>query len=355
MAGELILILCDYFPRADAAAPESAQTRLPALEMILARADHSLMPQGWRSNLGARFATPALTALSPAATAARAWLPAPPAPPPAPAAPAPQHWLATPVHYFAGLDSVHLHPAGLLQLPGTEQSELVTDFRRVFGSSPWVLHALDRRDLLLGGDPLGASADDPAQFLGRDPSEGLPRGEAAATLRRLGVEIEMWLHEHPINLARLRRGELPVTALWLWGASPGTQARADAGRRLWRAAHPDAPAGSSRLLGQDLYAEALWRLQAARTESLPADFESACHAGAGAGDVLVLYPTLGALGLGDALQRLERNWVAPALAALRAGRLLGLELLAGSSAYRLRRRQLARLWRAPAPWWERLV
>ncbi len=33
-----------------------------------------------------------------------------------------QYWLATPVHYFAGLDSVHLHPMGVLQLAAEEQT-----------------------------------------------------------------------------------------------------------------------------------------------------------------------------------------------------------------------------------------
>ncbi len=70
-----------------------------------------------------------------------------------------------------------------------------------------------------------------------DPTPGLARGAAGGTLRRLGAEIEMWLHEHPLNQQRRTgRGQLPVTTLWFWGAQHqlvehSTHARAAAGLR----------------------------------------------------------------------------------------------------------------------------
>ncbi len=131
----------------------------------------------------------------------------------------PQYWLATPVHCFAGLDSVQLHPAGLLELPPQTQAALAAEFSAVFADTPWRLHATGKRELLLSGVTLAASAEDPAVSIGADLRQGLPRGADAATLRRLGVEIEMWLHEHRINRERQARGELPVSGLWLWGAT----------------------------------------------------------------------------------------------------------------------------------------
>ena len=88
----------------------------------------------------------------------------------------PQYWLATPVHCFAGLDSVQLHPAGLLELPASEQSALAAEFTRVFADTPWRLHATGQRELLLSGAPLAASAADPAASIGADLRDGLPRG-----------------------------------------------------------------------------------------------------------------------------------------------------------------------------------
>jgi hypothetical protein len=338
MASELILILADFFPRGDAAQPDSTLPRLPCLETLLARARREPLPHGWRRSFASRFGTPELASLTPAAAAASAWLHAP-------VHSATQYWLASPVHYFAGLDSVHLHPAGLLQLPAAAQQGLVADFSSVFADSPWRLHTIGRRELLLSGAPLAASAEDPAQFLGRDPGAGLPRGPAAATLRRLGVEIEMWLHEHRINLAWQAGGQMPVSALWLWGAL-APAANGEAVRAAMTLA-------SSFLHGQDAYAEALWCLRGGRRGSLPEHFEAALRAGAA--QHVVLYPTVGTEALGGALQRLEQHWLTPALQALRARRLSVIELLAGSHGYRLRWPDLARFWRRRRPWWESLA
>jgi hypothetical protein len=154
----------------------------------------------------------------------------------------------------------------------------------------------------------------------------------------------MWLHEHPINQQRQANGELPVSALWLWGALPPAARAAD------RAAAVSL--SSSILYGQDAYAEALWRLRAGRSEALPEQFERLQSA---PGTHVVLYPTIAADGIRGALARLEQHWLAPALQALRARSLSGIELLAGSREYRLRRLNLARLWRTRAPWWEHLA
>ncbi len=52
---------------------------------------------------------------------------------------------------------------------------------------------------------------------GHLPNEFLPKGQGADDFRRLQSEIEMVLHEHPINLERQARGQQPVNALWIWG------------------------------------------------------------------------------------------------------------------------------------------
>jgi hypothetical protein len=334
MASQLILILTDFFPSAQSA--PSDVPRLAALETLLARSRHSALPQGWRDWLADRFATPEIAALAPAAAVARALLPPGPE----------QHWLATPVHYFAGLDSVHLHPDGLLQLSALEQAVLIADFQSVFADSSWRLHAIGARELLLSGPSLEASAADPAQFAGLDPSDGLPRGAQAATLRRLGAEIEMWLHEHRLNQERRARGELPVTTLWFWGALAQPRTRVGA-------APIDALGRSVRLYGRDAYAQALWQLQARQAEALPTDLERALQDDARAR--IVLLPTLDASGLVGLLQRLEAQWFAPAMQGLRARRLRSIRLLAAASCYQLSWPQLARVWRRRRPWWEQLA
>jgi hypothetical protein len=332
---ELVFILSDFF----SAAPQDAGAalpRLPLLETVLARARVTTLAPDWRRWLALRSGSDPGRTLTPSATVAAAW-PAHPGEAPRPG----QVWLATPVHYFAGLDSVHVHPAGLLRLDSAEQQRLVDDFAQVFAGSPWQLRTLGQRELLLSGPEIEASGADPAHFAGSDPTPGLPRGEGAGTLRRLGAEMEMWLYEHPLNLERAGRGELPVTTLWFWGAGALV------------AAPPARAVAGARLFGSDTYAEALWRLQGGATDALPAAFDPAVLAAHA--DSVFIYPLLQPQGLTAALLQLEQRWLPGALRAVRQRRASVLHVLIGPRAYTLRWLDLLRLWRSPRPWWETLA
>jgi len=60
-----------------------------------------------------------------------------------------------------------------------------------------------------------------------NPNDYLPTGEKAAGFRQLQSEIEMALHEHPVNVERQLRGLQPVNSLWLWGGGHAPELRAD--------------------------------------------------------------------------------------------------------------------------------
>ncbi|HEY7930155.1 MAG TPA: hypothetical protein VID71_09090 [Steroidobacteraceae bacterium] len=355
---ELVVILPDFFSissdaRSAAAAAAVALPRLPHLEGLLARATRAALPD-WRAWLRERMAGPSLSA---AATVAAAWG--------LPADATRQYWLATPVHLFAGLDSVRLHPQGLLRLSGAEQQRLVSEFAAVFADSPWRLLARDRRELLLVGPALAAGGADPAMLLGADPSAGLPQGADAATLKRLGSEIELWLHEHPLNLERHSRGELPVTGLWLWGSAPSSAPSSAPVSSIAHAAPspaalPSAAPGTHRslprLAGEDTYAQALWQLCGAPAEPTPEPAAALTPAAAlseprGA---VMLMRVCEPPGLRAALEHWERRWGSSVRAALAARRLSALYLLTGTHVHALSWWALARFWRARRPWWELL-
>ena len=44
-----------------------------------------------------------------------------------------------------------------------------------------------------------------------------PQGAGATRFKGLLTELQMLLHDHPVNTARERLGQLPVNSLWLWG------------------------------------------------------------------------------------------------------------------------------------------
>ena len=167
----LILVLRDLYPARLSDAARAALPRLPQLEQWLARGDIELAAGDWREWLQRDTSDAALRAAPIASIAAAAVSGVPAAEP---------VWLATPVHLVAGLDTVRVHPAGLLQLSGEEQQALATDFTTVFAGSGWSLHATGRREMLLAGGPeLNSGAvrsHDPALWLGADPREGLPAG-----------------------------------------------------------------------------------------------------------------------------------------------------------------------------------
>lgn len=57
-----------------------------------------------------------------------------------------------------------------------------------------------------------------SQVIGRDVRGVLPSGEDAARWHQLFNEIQMLLHAHPLNDARVARGVATINSLWIWGA-----------------------------------------------------------------------------------------------------------------------------------------
>jgi len=58
----------------------------------------------------------------------------------------------------------------------------------------------------------------PEQALGEDLFPHLPQGPEGRRWRVLINEVQVLLHQHPVNAERAARGEPPVNSLWLWGA-----------------------------------------------------------------------------------------------------------------------------------------
>lgn len=345
----LILVLRDCYPARLDREAFAALPRLAALERWLAYADIAPAPGGWREWLWREFAlqsplapdTNEIAGATPASVAAAA-VPNLPAGKPL--------WLATPVHFVAGLDTVRLHPAGLLELDRETQQQLAADFARVFAGSGFTLHATGRRDMLLaGGEPTapgGARNGDPARWLGADPRAGFPAGAKGAPLRRLGAEIEMWLHEHPVNRARAARGELAASALWLWGG--GASAVMCALRR--------APAAAA--WAEDAYVDGLARVRGVDVRVPPDSWPFAGTGRGEPGDAMVAFGAEVA-SRADSLSLMASGWIAPTLLHWQQGRIDTATLLAGERAFTLPRlKRWQRGWRRlrrPRPWWEILL
>ena len=216
---------------------------------------------------------------------------------------------ADPVALVAGRDDVLL--AGRVDdLADADAAALVAALNAHFAPDGLVFHAprADAWFVAVRGDARPETTPLPA--VRGAIGAHLPRGPHRAVWRRWLSEMQMLLHEHPVNAAREARGQAGVTGIWIsdGGTLPGGA--------FAHASAFFAPPGRAGDVARGL----------ARTAGADAAPVPAGYAALAAGtDVIVVLPPLSAAG---ALPALEHAWLAPALAALERGSLAQLTLIA---------------------------
>jgi hypothetical protein len=317
-----------YFRLIRRGAPKGQRSRL--LERLLAGADSSSAVSDWRAD-GFRVIAPttampgigaaALCAerervaggavMAGGAVAAGAMV--------SPAVAAGSVFVATPVHYVADMSSVRLPAGGILPLRRPEAEALAIDFNRVWHDAGLRLIAGRGADLLCAADQtITVATRDPEDVLDQPIENYLPAGAAAARLRGLMSEIEMWLFEHAVNGARTSGGAPAVTGLWLWGGGP---------------ALTSLPPVAGWTAGEDVFFRAF--------ESAP----GSAHAASSAVLVIDAEP-----GMDE--WRTAETWLESSAADLAAGRIDGLKLSAGNRCFSVSARWRRRFWRRSKSWQE---
>jgi hypothetical protein len=128
-------------------------------------------------------------------------------------------WMyADPVHFSLQRDYFSLAYPAPLVLSDDENVRLLADINRHFSddgleffigaSGRWYLRMADAPEI---------STTLLAEVAGRDVRGFQPQGPDAARWKRIMNELQMLLHQHPINEDREARGELAVNSLWLSG------------------------------------------------------------------------------------------------------------------------------------------
>lgn len=129
-------------------------------------------------------------------------------------------WLsADPAWVQPDINGVRLLACGQLQLSMDEAEALAAPLKPVFGDAGMLLEVStpDRWHLRLPtGSPLPEFAA-PEQALGEDLSQHLPQGPEGRRWRVLLNEVQILLHQHPLNTQRRAHGLSPVNSVWLWG------------------------------------------------------------------------------------------------------------------------------------------
>lgn len=132
----------------------------------------------------------------------------------------PTAWIAAadPVYLEARLDHLCLHALRDDDVARSELRSLFDHLQRTLGGeSGFGFARLGNHGYLTSQAPI-ATASQPAYVVDQSiPSDFLPSGDDVARHRNLLSEIEMALHDHPVNLERQADGRQPVNSLWIWG------------------------------------------------------------------------------------------------------------------------------------------
>lgn len=306
--------------------PSMVLPELPALSELLRLADPGGVDVDWRRGLlrdlgGGEFAADAPATIAAAVLALPSGTPV---------------CLATPVHAVAGLSRVHLHAAGALHLDVEQSAAFASGFAAQFDGE-LRLHRAGGGWLIEAACAAEASDDDPLNLLGMPLERVGARSAQQRQLRRLGAEIEMWLADLPLNAERIRRGELPVNLLWMWGGGRVSERMAQRRHSPVRVhAADDDPwlAGCVALLGMTHV-------------PLPEGWDAASQPR----DTVILLQA-SPMTSGEQLLRWDEQWFGPLLRDMRAQHLGSVSLRFGRRALHVRRRLWSAPWRRRRPWWQ---
>ena len=338
---EIVIVISDlYLPAGDtdSASGAGAIGALPGFEHAARFGQKSVTEGGWRPWLARWLGRDDLADVAPAVIAAAALSDVA----------GETAWIATPIHLLAGLTSLHLDRRSILRLSTADLESFVKDFNRTFADADLILKPLSSGEFLVEGPrTLTGSTTEPARALVADLEASLPKGNNSRSLKRLGAELEMWLHTHPLNDARRRRGELPVSTLWLWGGGPrgtgGTHHQATV-------AEATSNAHSEVAFGTDPYLAGLWRLRGSRLRPLPDQLNTlpgdpSAQRTILAAEVTPMLQLNSHWSVFEALEALDRRFVSPALAALTQGEVESVVLIANDTELRVRRHDRLKFWR----------
>jgi hypothetical protein len=129
-------------------------------------------------------------------------------------------WLsADPAWVQPDMNGVRLLACGQMQLDMDAAQAFAEVLRPVFDEAGMQLEIStpDRWHLRLPPDTSLPDFAAPEQALGEDLAQHVPQGAQGRRWRVLLNDIQVLLHQHPLNAQRQAHGWAPINSLWLWG------------------------------------------------------------------------------------------------------------------------------------------
>ncbi len=248
------------------------------------------------------------------------------------------HWLrADPVHLRADQQFLRLFDASVLNIQASESAALTQHLNAFYANET---------------DALTLTAPAPTRWYAKlthhqqlnthslESVRGLPihnhllTGADARWWHSRWTEIQMLLHQHPINSARETSGQFSLNSLWFWGEGQLTAAPT----KHWQQVYSNDPLA----IGISRWSQT--------PHSPPPETAQALLAQAPDGRLLCQLPHAQ-----NTPEQLEEHWFAPLLTALRHKHLQSLWLYPGNGrSYQLTAYYTNRFWKRTHPWFTQL-
>jgi hypothetical protein len=129
-------------------------------------------------------------------------------------------WLAAdPAWARPDINGIRLMACGHLQLDMAQAQALAAPLLPLFAEAGMQLQVStpEHWHVRLPADTVLPEFSAPEQAMGEDLSQHMPQGPAGKRWRLLLNEVQVALHQNPLNAARHARRMVPVNTLWLWG------------------------------------------------------------------------------------------------------------------------------------------
>ena len=250
------------------------------------------------------------------------------------ASPGPTFWIcAQPVHLTVNRDELILLPPAQLHLRDTQSRSLFASIEAHCADHGLQMRYIEADMWCIGSPRVHDLSTSEIQCVeGRSVGTALPNGGDAPWWQRLIVELQMVLHEHPVNVTRESNGEVPVNSVWIWGGG----------------LMPQIQSSFDTMCVADPLLRALASLSRARAPDTPCNIGNILDGNAG----LIEFANASGTDIDQRLLRLETEWMAPAWEALRAGALeemyMVFTLHGGLVTCRCDRRARRRFWKRGA-------
>jgi hypothetical protein len=134
-------------------------------------------------------------------------------------------WCLDPVYVQLDQEMAYLTACDELMLSESEARDLIGSLNRHFGDELHLQYQTPQHWLV--STQLELRTRTPSEAMLQDIRRFQPTGKDAVRWQGVLNEIQMLLHTHPVNEARIHAGLPPVNSLWLWGGGDITATKSE--------------------------------------------------------------------------------------------------------------------------------